>query len=408
MKNCRRLVARILNKYKGKPRAYYYYACSTYTRRSKDLCTKHSIRSDILEEMVLKALQVQISLIVNVSQTVNKLSKRANVNFKKKLIEDNLLKMNKELEKNVGLKKSAYEDWKLGYITEEEYNDYTKSYVARIGQIEENIRNAKEELKSYSDDNNANKWIEEFKKYKNVKKLSKNLVDDLIDEMYNALEGHPHRCDYPQKRNTTSDSMAQWDGMTPDKKADGRYCYCPITHKASLGTIVDYLESFKKMLNDTLVIPEIPAGSFVSKLYSMYLSYLPVGKMSYPLKMNVDERGVFTELLKTVNNGQVSINIVRPGNIRGQHWHNTKWEIFFVVSGHGLIQERKIRIDPKTGEDYIVREFEVYGEEMRAVVLLPGYAHNIINLDKDKDLVTVMWANESFDPNHPDTFSEEV
>ena len=130
--------------------------------------------------------------------------------------------------------------------------------------------------------------------------------------------------------------------------------------------------------------------------------------MSYPLKMNVDERGVFTELIKTANNGQVSINIARPGNVRGQHWHNTKWEIFIVVSGHGLIQERKIGINPETGKEYEVREFEVRGEEMRAIIMLPGYAHNIINLEKDKDLVTVMWANESFDPNHPDTFREEV
>lgn len=232
-------------------------------------------------------------------------------------------------------------------------------------------------------------------------------IDDLIDEMYEALEGHPHRCEYPKEGSSSSDPIAQWDGMTPVEKADGRYCYCPVTHKASLGTIVDYLESFKK-LNDTYLIPEIPAGSFAYKLYSMYLSYLPKEKMSYALKMNVDERGVFTELIKTANNGQVSINIARPGNIRGQHWHNTKWEIFIVVSGHGLIQERKIGINPETGEEYDVREFEVYGEEMRAIIMLPGYTHNIINLEKDKDLVTVMWANESFDPNHPDTFREEV
>ncbi len=232
-------------------------------------------------------------------------------------------------------------------------------------------------------------------------------IDDLIDEMYEALEGHPHRCEYPAEGSRSSDLTAQWDGITPEAKADGRYCYCPITYKASLGMIVDYLESFKR-LNDTCLIPEIPPGSFVSKLYSMYLSYLPKEKMSYPLKMNVDERGIFTELIKTENNGQVSINVARPGNIRGQHWHNTKWEIFIVVSGHGLIQERKIGINPETGREYEVREFEVRGEEMRAVIMLPGYAHNIINLEKDKDLVTVMWANESFDPNHPDTFREEV
>ena len=232
-------------------------------------------------------------------------------------------------------------------------------------------------------------------------------VDDFVTEILDALEGHPHRCEYLKEGSSSSDLTAQWDGMTPRETIDGRYCYCPITHKASLGTVVDYLESFKT-LNDTHIIPEIPAGSFVYKLYSMYLSYLPESKMSYPLKMNVDERGVFTELIKTENNGQVSINITRPGNVRGQHWHNTKWEIFIVVSGHGLIQERKIGIDPETGAEYKVREFEVNGEEMRAVIMLPGYAHNIINLEKDKDLVTVMWANESFNPEHPDTFREEV
>lgn len=232
-------------------------------------------------------------------------------------------------------------------------------------------------------------------------------IDDLIDELFDALEGHPHRCEYPKEGSTSPALKVQWDGMTPNEKADGRYCYCPISYKASLGTIVDYLESFKK-INDTCLIPEIPAGSLAYKLCSVYLSYLPTEKMSYPLKMNVDERGVFTELIKTSNNGQMSINIARPGNIRGQHWHNTKWEIFIVVSGHGLIQERKIGIDPETGTKYAVREFEVYGEEMRAIIMLPGYAHNIINLERDKDLVTVMWANESFDPNHPDTFREEV
>ena len=224
-------------------------------------------------------------------------------------------------------------------------------------------------------------------------------IDDLLGELLDALEGHPHRCDYPK--------AGEWDGMTPDPSPAGRYCYARVTHKVTLGEIVDCLEEFKK-LNDTFIIPEIPAGSFAYKLYAMYLSYLPVDKMSYPLKMNVDERGTFTELIKTANNGQVSINIARPGNIRGQHWHNTKWEIFIVVSGHGLIQERKIGIDPETGKEYETREFEVFGNEMRAVIMLPGYAHNIINLEKDRDLVTVMWANESFDPAHPDTFREEV
>lgn len=220
-------------------------------------------------------------------------------------------------------------------------------------------------------------------------------IDDLIEEMYDALEGHPHRCDFES------------DGMTPVPNEDGRYCFCPVTHKASLGVIVDLLESFKR-LNETYLIPEIPPGSLAYKLYSMYLSYLPEEKMSYPLKMNVDERGVFTELIRTANNGQVSINVARPGNTRGQHWHNSKWEIFIVVSGHGLIRERKIGINPETGEEYEVHEFEVCGEEMRAVIMIPGYTHNIINLEDDRDLVTVMWANEGFDPMHPDTFREDV
>ena len=224
-------------------------------------------------------------------------------------------------------------------------------------------------------------------------------IDDLLAELLDALEGHPHRCEYPK--------AGEWDGMTPEPSPEGRYCYAQVTHKVTLGEIVDCLEAFKK-LNNTFIIPEIPAGSFAYKLYAMYLSYLPVDKMSYPLKMNVDERGTFTELIKTANNGQVSINIARPGNVRGQHWHNTKWEIFIVVSGHGLIQERKIGIDPETGKEYETREFEVFGSDMRAVIMLPGYAHNIINLEKDRDLVTVMWANESFDPMHPDTFREEV
>ena len=222
-------------------------------------------------------------------------------------------------------------------------------------------------------------------------------IDDLVTEMLDALEGRAHRCGY-----------GDYDtGITPKENKAGRYCYCPVTHKATLGEIVDLLEAFNK-LNDTYLIPEIPQGSLAHKLYSMYLSYLPERKMSYPLKMNIDERGVFTELIKTKNNGQVSINIARPNNVRGQHWHNNKWEIFIVVSGHGLIQERKIGINPETNKEYEVREFEVHGEEMRAVIMLPGYTHNIINLENDKDLVTVMWANESFDEKRPDTFREEV
>ena len=232
-------------------------------------------------------------------------------------------------------------------------------------------------------------------------------IDDLIDEMFCALEGHPHRCDYPKGEYRNENNIEQWDGMTPRPSLSGKYCYAPVTYKASLGQIVDRLEEFKK-LNDTFKITEIPPGSFTQKLYSMYLSFLPQSKMIYPLRMNIDERGVFTELIKTANCGQVSINIARPGSVRGQHWHNSKWEIFIVISGHGLIQERKIGINPETGREYEIIEFEVFGEEMKAVIILPGYTHNIINLEKDRDLVTVMWANESFDPEHPDTFREQV
>lgn len=224
-------------------------------------------------------------------------------------------------------------------------------------------------------------------------------IDDLIEELLDALEGKEHRCEYPQNETC--------DGLTPVNDADGRYCYVPITHKATLGEIVELLEKFKKM-PDTLVVPGIPNGSFAKKLYSTYLSYLPVRAVSYPVKMNVDQRGVFAELLKTEHCGQVSINIVNPGNVRGQHWHNSKWEIFMVVSGHGLIQERRIGTDPDTGMPYPVFNFEVTGEEMRAVQMLPGYTHNIINLSEKEKLVTVMWANEQFDNEHPDTFAEKV
>ena len=180
----------------------------------------------------------------------------------------------------------------------------------------------------------------------------------------------------------------------------------PVSHKVTLGEIVELLESFRAM-PETGVMPSIPAGSFAKKLYSMYMSYLPPEKIAYSLKMNVDNRGVFTELIKSKDVGQVSINIARPGNVRGQHWHNSKWEIFIVVSGHGLIQERKIGTD-ENGKPYPVIEFEVYGEQMKAIQMLPGYTHNIINLSDTQDLVTVMWANEQFDGNHPDTFYEAV
>lgn len=234
--------------------------------------------------------------------------------------------------------------------------------------------------------------------------LNRNLeilfVDDFIEEILDAIEGHPHRCNFPNEGEVSTDPTAPYDGNTPVPNVDGNYCYSPNTYKTSVECIIENLKEFNE-LNTTSIVPEIPQRSLKYKLYSVYLSYLPVNKMSYPLKMNVDNRGVFTELVKTVNNGQVSINIARPGIVRGQHWHNNKWEIFIVVSGHGLIQERRI------GSDKVIN-FEVRGEDMRAVIMLPGYAHNIINLEKDKDLVTVMWANEQFDNNHPDTFFEIV
>ena len=211
-------------------------------------------------------------------------------------------------------------------------------------------------------------------------------IDDLVEEMLDALEGKEHRCEF--------------SGLDAVAKENGRYCYVPVTSKATLGEIVDLLESFKAQPR-TLVMPEIPAGSFAKKLYSTYLSYLPKEAVCVPLKMNVDERGSFTELLKTAHCGQMSVNISKPGITKGQHWHNSKWEFFMVVSGHGLIQERKIGTDE-------VMEFEVSGDKIEAVHMLPGYTHNIINLSDTENLVTVMWANETFDPQHPDTFFEKV
>ena len=211
-------------------------------------------------------------------------------------------------------------------------------------------------------------------------------IDDLVDEMLCALAGKEHRCEF--------------DGIDTMLCEDGRYCAAPITHKVTLGEIVALLERFK-VQPDTLLMPEIPAGSFAKKLYSTYLSYLPREKAAFPLKMNVDERGSFTELLKTANCGQFSVNISRPGITKGQHWHHTKWEFFIVVSGKALIQQRKIGTDE-------VLNFEVSGEKIEAVHMLPGYTHNIINLSDTQDLVTVMWANEPFDPNRPDTFFEKV
>ncbi|MBP3426264.1 MAG: capsular polysaccharide biosynthesis protein CapF [Rikenellaceae bacterium] len=211
-------------------------------------------------------------------------------------------------------------------------------------------------------------------------------IDDLVDEMIAALKGEEHHCEF--------------DGVDTVLKADGRYCAAPVTHKVTLGEIVDLLEQFKAQPS-TLIMPEIPAGSFAKKLYSTYLSYLPKEKVSFPLKMNVDERGSFTELVKSVGVGQVSINISKPGITKGQHWHHTKWEQFIVVSGHGLIQQRNVLSDE-------VLEWEVSGERIEAVQMLPGYTHNIINLSDTEDLVTVMWCNECFDPSRPDTFFEPV
>lgn len=230
-------------------------------------------------------------------------------------------------------------------------------------------------------------------------KLELVYIDDFINEMLDALEGKEHRCEY-----LSDDSHT---GLEAIPSASGRYCYVPVTHHASLGEIVNLLHSFKDMTS-TLVMPEIPAGSFAKKLYSTYLSYLPPSKMIYDLKSSVDSRGNFTELIRTMNCGQVSVNIAKPGITRGQHWHNSKWEIFIIVSGHGLIQERRIGTDPKTGREYPVIEFEVTGKQMKAVQMLPGFTHNIINLSETEDLVTVMWANETFDKKHPDTFYEKV
>lgn len=211
-------------------------------------------------------------------------------------------------------------------------------------------------------------------------------IDDLVDEMIACLRGEEHRCEF--------------DGLGVFPMKDGRFCYVPTTHRATLGEIVDLLNQFASQPK-SLTIPEIPAGSFAKKLYSTYLSYLPKEKVAFPLKMNVDDRGSFTELVHTLNCGQVSINISKPGITKGQHWHNTKWEFFIVVSGHGLIQERKI------GSDEVI-EFDVSGDNIQCVHMLPGYTHNIINLSQTENLVTVMYCNEIFDPNKPDTYFEKV
>ena len=223
-------------------------------------------------------------------------------------------------------------------------------------------------------------------------------IDDLIEEMFDAIEGHPHRAEYPKYGEVIEGF--EFDGLTPHPTESGRYCYAPITHKATLGRIVELLHTFHDQ-PQTLIMPQIAPGSFEKKLYSMYLSYLPKDKVAVNLKMNCDARGSFTEILKTLDYGQFSVNISKPGITKGQHWHNSKWELFIVVAGHGLIQERKI------GTDEVI-EFEVSGDHIQAVHMLPGYTHNIINLSNTENLVTVMWANEIFDPDHPDTFGELV
>ena len=240
-------------------------------------------------------------------------------------------------------------------------------------------------------------------------------IDDLVDEMINALKGNEHRCTYdgldvvplviagPDHSVIAGPDHSVIAGPDhsviagPDRQS---YCYCPVTHKITLGEIVDLIYTFADQPK-TLMIPEIPENSFAKKLYSTYLSYLPKEKVSFPLKMNVDDRGSFTELVHTLNCGQVSINISKPGITKGQHWHNTKWEFFIVVSGHGLIQQRRV------GSDEVLN-FEVSGDKIEAVHMLPGYTHNIINLSETENLVTVMYCNEIFNPNKPDTYFEPV
>ena len=211
-------------------------------------------------------------------------------------------------------------------------------------------------------------------------------IDDLVEGMFDLLEGKEKHCDY--------------GGLIPVENENGRYCYVPLTYKVTLGEIVDLLQQFKAQ-PETLVVPSIPDGSFAKKLYSLYLSYLPADRFKFPLKMNCDDRGSFTELIKTVDCGQFSVNISKPGITKGQHWHNSKWEFFIVVSGRALIEERNIFTDEKVS-------FEVSGDKIEAVHMIPGWTHNIINLSDTENLVTLMWANEQFDQNHPDTFFEIV
>ena len=232
-------------------------------------------------------------------------------------------------------------------------------------------------------------------------------IDDLVDEMIACLQGKEHRCEFngleviPTTNLTNQTNNSCHSGNSCSEKT-GRYCYCPVTHHVTLGEIVKLLQSFAEQPK-TLMIPEIPENSFAKKLYSTYLSYLPKEKVAFPLKMNVDDRGSFTELVHTLNAGQVSINISKPGITKGQHWHNTKFEQFIVVKGHGLIQQRNLN-DPEGR----VLEWEVNGDHIQTVHMLPGYTHNIINLSETENLVTVMYCNEIFNPNKPDTYFEPV
>lgn len=233
-------------------------------------------------------------------------------------------------------------------------------------------------------------------------------IDDLVEDMIHALKGEEHHCEFngleviPMNGDTTgsTDNEKSVQSVKSVFEKVGRYCYCPVTHKATLGEIVDLLHQFADMPK-TLMIPEIPADSFAKRLYSTFLSYLPKEKAIFDLKMNVDARGSFTELVHTLNCGQVSINISKPGITKGEHWHHTKWEQFIVVSGHGLIQLRKEDSDE-------VLNYEVSGDKIQSVIMLPGYTHNIINLSDTEDLVTVMYCNEIFDPNRPDTYFDKV
>jgi UDP-2-acetamido-2,6-beta-L-arabino-hexul-4-ose reductase len=218
-------------------------------------------------------------------------------------------------------------------------------------------------------------------------------IDDLIAEMFDALEGREHHCEF--------------NGVEAVGNPDGRYCYVPVSYKETLGTIVQLLNSFNTMIGTTIV-PRLPEHSFEKKLFSMFLSYFPSERTIFNYDAKTDDRGSFTELFKTAEFGQISVNITRPGVTKGQHWHNSKAEIFVVVSGQGLIQMRKVGIDPSSGKQYPVVEFEVSGDHPQGVYMLPGYTHNLINLSNDEDLITVMWANERFDPNHPDTFYDPV